>query len=157
MGGGEELPLCLLTAVTETFANFKKLFKIHKCIMLQRINFNYLVDSCLKTPLSLIVLIDEQRAGMLQCVHTVRAVDSSQGVELVIWVCGGGKGGIEGVRETDSWTRSPGGKWKICCGFSSVTDFSSVRYWHVLAVHELLSVGSILPIELCLHYLRKQC
>lgn len=45
---------------------------------------------------------------------------------------------------------------RCALGFLVSLIFSSVRSWHLLAFHELLSVGSVLPIELSRCYLRKQ-
>lgn len=44
--------------------------------------------------------------------------------EVVLWICGGDKVGVESKREIDSKTGSPNDIWKgICLGCCTVTDF----------------------------------
>ena len=62
------------------------------------------------------------------------------------------------LRESESLTAEQGAlvmHERCALGFLASLIFSSIRSWHMLALHELLSGGSILPVELCLHYLRK--
>ena len=62
------------------------------------------------------------------------------------------------LMESESLTAEQGAlvmRERHALGFLASLIFSGIRSWHMLALHELLSGGSILPTELCLHYFKE--